>query len=77
MPPVKGGNGDVPVNCGSCRFSEKEIGALDVTGTIRRCRRYPPCAQGLVNQRGGVANMTIWPVVQTLDWCGEHEPKAP
>jgi hypothetical protein len=54
----------MPSNCLNCMYSNQ-------TGRTLRCRRRPPTP---------TEKLTIWPVVEAGDWCGEYvedqEPEA-
>ncbi len=48
--------------CSNCNFFELEQGG-SIFGI---CHRYPP------HKPTPPAGYSIWPVVKTRDWCGEH-----
>ena len=51
-------------NCDTCKFFQSDNDGTD-DGT---CHRYPPYSLDSIENYG----TTIWPVVATWDWCGEH-----
>jgi hypothetical protein len=54
--------------CETCRY-------VGWTGTqFYDCRRHAPIARDEENRLGGVIERH-WPMVESRDWCGDHEPK--
>ena len=70
--------------CENCRFAQASPSGWEQwPGT---CRRQPPAlvpqpedvSSRLVQQQGwSFGCITVFPVVQRVDWCGAHEPGAP
>lgn len=59
--------------CSLCRYFQPEVGAVGNQPLSHgECRRHPPIPV-LDGNGGHVANDRIWPVVDTVDWCGEFE----
>lgn len=55
-------------NCASCRYR--------VEG---QCRRHSPASQVVSDvqpeSRGPKLFLAVWPIVDTVDWCGDWAPK--
>ena len=63
------------MTCKECVFSDEIKDPNQIGKAILQCRRFPPTAFP-VPQPGGVAIMTIRPVVQPGVWCGEFDDGA-
>ena len=57
--------------CGSCRFNGGSY--HDGWEQGLRCRRHSPRASGGIES----APVTMWPLVQPGDWCGDYRTAAP
>lgn len=55
--------------CEICAFSSLE--KVSLTSEVTRCRRHAP----LVSAGSGF-DLTVWPVVNPSDWCGEFLDKS-
>lgn len=49
--------------CGDCRFYDSQRSDKGY------CRRMPPTVAGWRQE-------TVWPIVTTEEWCGEHQKEA-
>lgn len=60
------------VDCGSCRFSDPVL--FGEGEMVLQCRRYPPTMT--ISEHEGETGLGTcgWPVVDAVDWCGEHQP---
>ena len=73
------------MNCENCRFWEEKKKINPGNGVrMGFCRCNPPIATGcFVPKPGRIAGtmtpqlieMTIWPQVSAINWCGEGEPR--
>lgn len=48
-------------NCGSCKFYQRNI-----------CRRFPPT---VIKPNKDSIEMSLWPTVDEIAWCGEWAAK--
>lgn len=63
------------VTCATCKFCGSQAGATKELVLV--CRRNPPQLEHVVFPEGGglsIKAITSWPVVNKMDWCGEHQP---
>ncbi|MDE0856318.1 MAG: hypothetical protein OSA97_18025 [Nevskia sp.] len=54
--------------CGNCLYHHRNND--DITGRTVLCRRYPPKPYPLA-QGQQIATMSMKPIVQQAEWCGE------
>ena len=61
--------------CGNCCASEPFRDPNNLSDTKLVCRRHPPQASAVAvstgNARGGIMNVTNWPLVIPEGWCME------
>lgn len=50
--------------CDGCKFFDQQTGS-----DVGQCRRHPPKAFMISN----CESESVWPIVGTDDWCGEHQ----
>ncbi len=56
--------------CMTCRYYEHEDGHDEDKGN---CHRYPPKVTFDPNT---AEVLIVWPMVDLIDWCGEHEDRG-
>ena len=65
-------------SCMSCRFHDSQRLVAEMK-TVDICRYAPPAVHvNLVPTQGDrveLRNQTLWPVVESTDWCGRYEPQ--
>lgn len=67
----------MPSVCGTCRFSSParaDDGKINFQARI--CRRREPQGVIVPDQRGMPSLRYLWPVLGTMDWCGEFQPNG-
>lgn len=56
------------MECKNCRFVMRR-------GDYYFCHRFPPeYAEEYDRDTARMDPLTVWPVVDGSDWCGEHKP---
>jgi hypothetical protein len=58
-----------PNRCEKCKWAS----AVPQDRNLQ-CRRYPPQAAHIVNQRGMLQVVTYFPIVKPDEGCGEYQP---
>lgn len=65
--------------CETCRWWKPNEGSeyADDNGAplMGDCRRRAPALWSFESTRSYLTGEPIWPVVDNVDWCGEHQPK--
>ncbi len=67
-------------NCKDCEFSTLALAGPQAKQSGLSCRRNPPVPHALATptpQGLAVQVLSLWPIVQASDWCGEGNPIAP
>lgn len=62
-----------PVNCKLCRFSQEIRDPMAIGKSVRQCRFGPPQGYPVMGPHGPQGVMSIWPVVQETDVCGQFQ----
>ncbi len=66
-----------PARCANCRFFMPS----PIDGQPSYCRRYPPesfVIQVHRDEKGAVVgneSMSLMPITNAANWCGEHQPR--
>jgi hypothetical protein len=65
--------------CWNCRYwkSARDVSTEKINSNFGECRRNPPQVTRTVTGRTSfvsIKDATTFPVVNDIDWCGQHQP---